>query len=288
MGLKVACLSLLLFAFIGTLAFGMKAAVEKKVLSSVSVYSSLVFQYSLCVLAYLLAVVLYAGVGVPSTSMMLLLVFSSIAGAASVIWYFQALSLEKASVVFAIACTYVLFAVALSVTFLGEPFFPVYALAIVVLVVSLLLLSGSIKIGGFANNPALVSALLSSVCLGVFSTVGKVVSVQLGAFNASLYMELGVLLVVSAYIVLSKKKLALPASQSTLGLMCLSSALLAIGVVAFNLSYIRIGLSLSSLIDSAAPAVTAVCAWLFLGERLSKKQYAGVLLMGVAIAVLSL
>lgn len=276
------------FAFLTLFVFGIKDVINKKILETNDVYSILLTEYSLTMPFLVGALLVFSAVAFPSGDMVWLIIFSSLIGAASIIAYFTAVQSSSLSLVYAVASSYPFFAALFSVFFLHEPFLPVYYLALPAIIIALAMLAykkGNVK---DALAPAVVLALIASIGWGAFFTVAKVVSLSMNAFNASVWMEGGVLLGIALFFLLQKKKITLSKAKNVPAMLLSYVVLFSIGVVSMNLSLLYAGVSLSSMITAAAPGLTAIIAFFVLKEKLSKLQYAGITLLIASVVLLSL
>lgn len=284
----------LFFAFLALLIFGSKDILNKKILETNDVFSILLIEYSLTILLLIASAFVFSTLAIPSEALLLLVVFSSVIGAASIVWYFSAVQSSRVSLVFAVASSYPLFSTLFSILFLGEPLLPVYFIALPIILIALFLLGykknnrGKRTAGAKSLfEPAVWLALFTSIGWGAYFTVAKVVSSSVNAFNASVWMEGGVLVALAVYLLASRKKITVPAS-GRVRLMALFYVLLfCVGVIAMNFSLLRAGVSMSSMITAAAPGLTALLAFLLLKEKLSKTQYAGIALLVGSLIMLS-
>lgn len=279
----------LFYAFLVPLAFASKYVTEKVILRRISVYTSLFLEYSVAVILFLLSVLAFSNLVLPPASMLPLLTLTSVVGAGAIIVYYKAINLSKqVSLIYAIAATYIFFSVFLSSLFLGEPFLAKYYLAIPLVIVSLGLLS--LKPGKklVLTDPAVLLAFATGLGWGVYYTLAKVVSTQINPFNATLFMEAGVWAGLAGYILFSRKEIKLAAPRETVPLLLFAAVLFVVGAFSFNISFVLVGVSLTTLIDAVSPGLTALIAFVFLGEQLSKRQYWGLFLMIASLAILTL
>ena len=276
------------FAFLTLFVFGIKDVINKKILETNDVYSLLLTEYVLAMPFLIGALAIFSTFAFPSGNMLWLIVFSSLVGAVSIIAYFRAIQSSSVSLIFAVASSFPFFSALFSVLFLKEPFYPLYYLALPAIIIALAMLA--YKKGGIKNlfDPAIVLALISSIGWGAFFTAAKVVSLSMNAFNASVWMEGGVLLGIALFFLLQKKKITLSKAGNVPAMLLSYVVLFSIGVVSMNLSLLYAGVSLSSMITAAAPGLTAIIAFLVLKEKLSKLQYAGIALLIASVVMLSL
>ncbi len=279
----------LFYAFLTLFVFGIKDVFNKKILKTNDVYSILLIEYSLAVALVVGALFVFSTPIFPSNEILLLTVFSSVIGAASIIAYFSAVQLSSVSLVYAVASSFPFFSALFSVVFLKEPFLPVYYLALPAILIALFMLT--YKKGTSLKDlftPAVLLALVASVGWAAFFTMAKVVTSSINAFNASVLMEGGVLLAIALFILATRKKVSLSKAPNVRKMVVIYVLFFSIGVVSMNLSLLNAGVSLSSMISAAAPGLTAITAFLVLKEKLSKIQYAGIALLIVSLAMLSL
>lgn len=279
----------LFYAFLTLFVFGIKDVLNKKVLESNDVYSILFIEYFLSILLIVAALFVFSAPAMPPNDILLLTVFSSVIGAASIIAYFSAVQSSHVSVAYAVASSYPFFAAVFSVLFLNEPFLPIYYLALPAIIVALFMLA--YKKGVSMRElftPGVVFALIASVGWAAFFTMAKVVATSINAFNTSVLMESGVFLAIALFIFLTRRKISLSKAPSVKKMVLAYVILFTIGVIAMNLSLLYAGVSLSSMITAAAPGLTAIIAFVTLKEKLSKIQYAGIALLIVSLALLSL
>ncbi|MFH1056460.1 MAG: DMT family transporter [Candidatus Micrarchaeota archaeon] len=276
----------LLFAFLALFGFGSKDVLNKLILKKLDVYSTLIIEYFLALFLFAAAILLFSKPVFPQADTLLLIILSTVIGSASIVSYFKAVQSSKVSLIFAIAGSYPLFAILFSVFFLGEAFLSKYFIVLPALLVALFLLGYSKKQGKLFE-PAVWLALLACVGWGANFTLAKVISSSINPFNTTLFMEGGLFIGISAYALLSRKKLSLPKSGQ--GLLFLSYvALFALAAVSMNISLLTNGVPLTTLITASAPGLTAIISRVFLKEKLSLRQYAGILLLVISLAVLSL
>jgi drug/metabolite transporter (DMT)-like permease len=276
-----------LFAFLALFAFSSKNILNKLLLKKLDVYSYLVIGYSCAIPFLVIALFSLSQLVPPSAETWLLILFSSAIGSASIIFFSKAVQSSKVSLVFAIAGSYPLFSILFSVFLLNEPFLPKYAVVLPAILAALFLLGYSKKEKRLFDQATWL-ALLTCIGWGAYFTLAKVVSSSINPFNATFFMESGVLAGVLAYALFSRKKLVLPSSNAQWLLIVPFSILLAIGSISANISLLTIGVSVTALVTSSAPGLTALFSRVFLKEKLSVSQYSGILLLVIALAILSL
>ncbi|HLD62572.1 MAG TPA: DMT family transporter [Candidatus Norongarragalinales archaeon] len=278
----------LFYAFLVPFAFAFQVVVEKLILNRISVYTSLFYEYLFAIALIFASTLALSNLVFPTGFILLLIALASVIGAASIIFYYKALqSSNQVSLIAAVSGSYILFTVAFSIFFLGEPFLPNYYLAIPLILASLALLSLKKERKIVLTDPSVALALLGSVGWGAYYTISKPVSQAMTSYSATLFLEIGVLSGIIFYILATKKKLDLKTPEKTLPLLAFMAFLFAVGAIAVNISIVLVGVSLTILIAAVSPAITTVSAFVFLKERLTSWQYLGVMLMVASMVVLS-
>ena len=275
----------LFFAFLALLCWGFKDVFNKRILEKIDVYSLLLVEYFPAVMLIGAALLFFSQPVFPQGNTLLLVVFTSILGATSVIAYFKAIQKSKVGLIYAIGCSFPLFSVFFATVFLGESFQVSYAIALPLILASLFLLA--YRNQGLSFDEGFWFAAYASVSWGVYFTIAKIISAKLNAFNASFFMEAGVLVVLAVFFMAKRKKLAVPKSFEEKKLVVLYVFLFAAGVIFGNLSLLAVGVSLTSLVTATAPALNALAAWVFLKEKLSRNQYVGIALLIASLILLS-
>jgi len=275
----------LFFAFLTLFCWGLKDVLNKRLLAKIDVYSLSLTEYFFAILLMAASLLLFSKPVFPQGDALLLVLFASILGAASILAYFKAVQTSKIGLVFAVSSSFPLFSVLFSALFLGEPFQNVYLVSLPLILAALFLLA--YRNQGFSIGRGVWLALLASISWGAFFTMAKPVALQINAFNASFFMEGGVLIVLAACFLAFGKKLVFPPSAELRWFTFFYVVLFAAGVIFGNLSFLAIGVSLTSLITATAPALNALMARIFLKEKLTKTQYAGIVLLIASLALLS-
>ena len=133
---------------------------------------------------------------------------------------------------------------------------------------------------------AISAALLWAISSIIFSFAGK----QIGSSSLNLFrLSFAAIMLLIFHTIIYGMPIPLDASVQQWGWLSLSSIIgLVIGDLFLFQSFIMVGPRLAMLVMAISPVISAIIAWIFLGEILSPLQITGIILTigGIAVVIL--
>jgi len=225
--------------------------------------------------------------------------FSGILMTFSLLFFFKALSVGKVSLILPICASYGSLTALLSVVFLGEALSPLQKLGIGVITCGIILIStdlSELKKARLKTNVAGIGYALATFVLWaiVFTLYGWLYA-RMHWFYVHMASSITATILVSLILFIRRiplvpSKTSSPPARTTPTklFVTLSGVLSIVGMFSYA---IGVSLSKSALvapISALFPAVTIVLAYFYLGERMAKNQWAGVVLSLAGVVLLSL
>ena len=274
------------YALIALLSWGTEGIFDKKSLEKLNPFNALSVRYFFVFLWVVIAALIFTEIRFPSNPLIPYFLFTCLIGSAAIIFFFKALNELGVSLSTAIAKNYFLVTIFLSVIFFGESLSFTQGIAVLLILCSIIVLSFDKK-EKLALEKGVVFALLTLVGWGSYFALIKPIVLELNPFNASLFLESTIFVMILVYSVLTKKELKVNEKKAN-GFAFVASILLVIGSIAYNFSISLIGASLTAVLVAPTPIITSFLARIFLKEKLSKTKYFAVIVSVVGIALLFL
>jgi bacterial/archaeal transporter family protein len=211
------------------------------------------------------------------------LIIGSILYAVCYLLMYKAFEIGNISVVSSVVNMWAVWTILFSYVFLGQRLETVQWMAIAVLLIGIMLVS--IKIEDLKNKRiklflGVKEALLAAVIAGAFWTISDYLSQSLGWLELSLLVKVGAIIFLLLFSFLGKKSLKINQFPPKIKFTVLIVGVLEIIAVFFVNYGLKIGDAiLVTPISSALSAVTIILAIIFLKEKLTKIQAAGIFLV---------
>jgi drug/metabolite transporter (DMT)-like permease len=267
------------------LAYGSMGAVSKKGIGEVGRHRAIAYSY-LFLVALLLAGALAAGLGIRFPQPLIAPYAIQIAiGALGSIAEYKAMSIGKASVIVPIGRISSVIVLLMSVLFLNEAPGALQIMGSLAIVVASLVIARDAG-GRFSMEPWMPYLALSILCRAYYYTSIKSFVEALGAYQASLFLEIGIAAFIIAFHALRGKELSMPKKARGLIFPASAGALLFLGSISYSMSVSWIGAGLTSAVYSGTPIINTALAYLFLGERLDGAKYAAIALMVLGLMMI--
>ena len=241
--------------------------------------------------------VIFLGIGLfffpfPSLSItnMILLIAGSAIGVIALIAFYKGLNLGKISVVVPIANVWPLIAVPISIFVLHESLNLDEAIGIFLAIIGTALVSlkydDVIKLKFNKLAAGAKFALITMVGWGVFYTAVGFLSQSLGWFWSTELAQIGVCIFMLFYLISTKTGIGFPMQAK--GKFVLFGILLAVSFISYSISTNLGYVAITAPITGSSPLVTVLLGMFLLKERVEKSQFAGILLIVVGIALITL
>jgi drug/metabolite transporter (DMT)-like permease len=268
------------------LCYGSVSATSKKAINAIGRHKSIVYAYVVLVtLLFLGAIILQIGLQFPF-GLLPAYIAQIVLGGLGAISAYKALDYGKSSITSPVARIYVLLVLAMSIIFLGEELSAGQIGGSVLIVVSAFVIALERK-GSFKLEKWMIYLGISILCRAYYYTFIKTFVVALGAYEATLILELGVASFVVAFHALRGRDLSPPPLEK-INYPAAAGALIFFGSLLYSFSVSFIGAALTAAISAGAPMVNAVASYLLLGEKLDAHKYAAIVLLVVGLIAIFL
>jgi drug/metabolite transporter (DMT)-like permease len=264
------------YALIAFFSWGTEGIFDKKSLEKLNPHNALSVRYFFVFLWVILAAVIFTEIRFPSLELIPYLLFTCLIGSTAIIFFFKSINEGTLSLGIGIAKNYFLVTMVISVIFFQETLSLNQIIAALLILCSLFLLSFDRKEKNLVLGKGVFFALLTVLGWGAYFALIKPIVLELNPFNASLFLESIIFLMILIYSVATKKELKLnerKANYFAFG----ASILLVIGSIAYNFSVLLIGAGLTAMIVAPTPVLVSVLARVFLKEKLSVVKYLAIL-----------
>jgi len=267
------------------LSFGTLSAISKKAITEIGRHKAIVYAYIVMV-ALLLAGTLVMGLNlILPQELMLLYAAEVIIGSLGVIAAYKALHYGKASLTGPISKSYVLIVLVMSILFLGEELSLGQIGGSVIIVIAALFLAMDGK--KLQSGPWLLFLGFAILCRAFYYTFIKNFVVALGAFEATVLLELGITIFVMIFHAIRGKDISPPEIKKGI-YPALAGTFAFSGSLLYSISVGMVGAALTAAISAGTPIVNAIASYFLLGEKLDMHKYAAILLMVVGLAAIFL
>ncbi len=260
----------LLIALVSLLAFGSASIFKKRPIREIGVFSALLLNYAFTSILTLAALLAFSSVALPNFEIWLLLLVEIAVGSAAIVAFYKAVEEGDLSLVSPVAKLSVVVTLLISLMFLNEILSPLHLIGSAIIIASAVVI-GTQK-GRVKNlERGVFYAILTGLGWGVYFALLKPLTLALGPFNTSFYTEAGILAIVLAFVLLSRKKISFTrtASKSQFA----GAFLAVIGLITYNFAIQLIGAALSASVLAASPALVALFSRLYLKEKIARHKY---------------
>ncbi|MEW6721928.1 MAG: EamA family transporter [Candidatus Micrarchaeota archaeon] len=274
---------MVLFALGATLFSGLSDTLTKMAMDGGSRYKAIVYAYAALVLPLVLGAL---ALGLPFSfpaELIPAFIAQSVIGAAAVAALFKAFQHGKASVLAPLSTSYILIVMAIGIFFFGETLSLLqFGGAALVLLAAMVLAFEEIR--SFRLEKGAAYLLITVIGWGYYYSFIKLFIPALGAYMATVYLELGVSLFVVLYYLARGRDLSLPSREQG-GLIAVRGIAVFLATVLYTFSVAELGVALTSVIVAATPLVSVPSSYFLLGERLSLPKYAAAILIVLGLVL---
>ncbi|MBI5224442.1 DMT family transporter [Candidatus Micrarchaeota archaeon] len=202
-------------------------------------------------------------------------------------WFFwKSLQSGKLSLQTSVGATFGFVTLILAMLFLGERPLPTQIFGALTIIVGVFLLAGSKSLGKFKFDPNILLALLAAICWGtsyyLLATLFKfhplAIILQSHLFF-SVLISIGIVLLAGNRLFPTNPKNLLPAM--------IAGFIDSLGLICYYLAARLIPFSLLTPLSSIYPVFTSMLAYIFLKERLEKRQYVFLAMVIIGILLIS-
>jgi transporter family protein len=202
--------------------------------------------------------------------------------------YYYALEKGKLSISSTLISAYPIVTILLSVIFLHEAL-TLWQIGMILLIIlgGLLISQDGTRISLLKSlkNPEILFPIGGAIGYGIVEFLAKVITTKTTPDNFAMILPISMLIVCLVFYSFDKKGRRPPhtTSKKAFGESILGTAILALGVLAFNYAVALGKASLVTTISSSYAALTVLFAYIFLKEKMTKHQMigAGLTIMGV-------
>jgi len=248
------------------ITFGSNSAVTKKAINDIGRHKSIVYMYIVLVALLVLgAIVLHIEIQFPY-ELVPEYILEITMGALGVIAAFKAINYGKVSITSPIAKIYALFVLVLGIVILGEELSIGQIIGAATIVISAIIIALD-KTNGLKLEKWMIYLGISILCRAYYYTFIKTFVVSMGAYQATLFLEFGVALLVIGFHILRGRDISTPTLKE-MKFPALSGGLSFFGTLFYSLSVGWIGAALTAVISAGSPTVNAIMARILLGEKL--------------------
>lgn len=223
----------------------------------------------------------------------LLLPLSAIIFALAYLLFYRALEVGSVAVISATLNLWAVFTPVIAYIFLGQRLSTFKTMGICVIIVGVLMTSirwSDLRNGGIKLLKGIKETVLSAFLFGIFWNLSDMISKQIGWLATTLYIKALVLLFLLLFSFVFRKKIMVSKTTfKTYVMIALVGVLEAIAVASVNFGLTVGQVILVSPISSALSVITITLAVIFLKDRISKSQIAGMVMaiFGIVITALS-
>jgi len=279
----------IIFGLVSMIGFGISTGITKVPLKSVGNRMTIFFRGIFMSTILFLTLLFYLP---PSLSPIYLL----IALAVSVIGYFplftfyKGLKRGKIGTITPISNSSVIFTVLFSMVFFGEALTMTQAVAIVLMITGVFLISVNFRnLKGsdlFRFSSGIPFALMTCLGWGLFFFLSKIPVTLIGPFLTAFMVEFVIMILAGVNMKVSKIPFRMPDKKILLHLIALS-VFGAIGVLFFNMGISVAGVSIVAALSKSSPWVSALYGRIAYKEKLKLVQYTAMVLIIAGIVMIS-
>lgn len=268
------------------LCYGSVSSTSKKAINIIGRHKSIVYAYiMLILLLFIGAVILNIEFDFP-LELLPAYVVQVVLGALGVIAAYKALDYGKASIVSPIAKLYVLLVLVMGIFLLGEELSTWQIMGSLFILVASIVMALDKK-GTLKPEKWMIYVVISVICRAYYYTFIKTFVTELGAYQATLVLELGIVSFVIAFHALRGRDLSLPAIRK-LDFAAVTGTMIFFGSLFYSISVGLIGAALTAAISAGAPIVNAILSYFLLKEKLDAYKYAATILLVIGLVMIFL
>jgi len=273
------------FALIALLGFGSSTALLKGPIRKHGVFPAIIVNYVFTVSLSFLAILLFASLVVPAKETLALLVTAVVIGSMGILAFFKAMKEGELSIVGPFAKLSVVVTIAISIFFLSESLNLLQFFGIAVILFCAIVIG--IQGRQFKSlEKGILYSLIAVFGWGIFFALLKPLTLELGPFNTTFYVELGIFLVLLLFVAATRQKISI--SRNSAAKIFVRTILLTTGAIAYNFAISFIGAALTAAIHSGSPAITIVLSRLYLKEKIPFYKYLAIAGIVFGLAILAL
>ncbi|MFH1393464.1 MAG: DMT family transporter [Candidatus Micrarchaeota archaeon] len=261
-------------------SFGTLSAISKKAITEIGRHRAIVYAY-VVMIALLLAGAFLMGLNVHlPQDLMPLYAAEVIIGSLGVMASYKALHYGESSLTAPISKSYVLIVLVMSIAFLEEELSFGQIAGSVIMVIATLILAMDGK--GLKSGPWLLYLGFAILCRAFYYTFIKNFVLALGAFEATVLLELGITVFVISFHAIRGRDISPPSLRQGI-FPALAGTLAFSGSLLYSISVGMVGAALTAAVSAGTPIINAVASYFLLGERLDAHKYAAIALMVIGL-----
>lgn len=275
-----------LFGIIVMISWGLDKICWKKVSSKLDHQTMLLFNYFFMVLFLFIFSAMTKNIKWISLNDLLLVIFLGFLGFVAILLFFISFRFTQISMITALTAAYAPIAAIIAVFVFRESITLPLLIGIIIVFIGVFLLSlkdGKLKIKNWKITLLLAAAI--SLIWGFIFPFLRIPINSMGAITTSLYFEGFIMLFCLIYFLIKNKNYKIIVKKENSRWLILSGLLGAVGAVFYNFSLDHGLILIASPMASASMLITVLASWLFLNERLTKKQwiYITIILFGLIL-----
>lgn len=253
-------------------SYGLNTTIAKKAINEMGRYKSICYVY-LFMFVFLVLFFFLAGIAIEIPFWILPLILAQVViGTVAIIARYRALELGRAAVVSPLSKLSVILVFIIGIFVFGEQPSAISIFGASLVIIGSVILA--LEKGRLEKGAGYLT--ITIILWGVYFSMLKIFVETLGAFQATLVLEIGIMLMIWTYYTARGRDLSIP-KKGTATVM-LSGLLSAAGAYTYNISIGMIGIALTGGIVAATPVLNAIFARFILQEKLSKAKYLAILL----------
>jgi drug/metabolite transporter (DMT)-like permease len=259
------------------LSYGSMGPASKKAINAVGRHRAIAYIYLVLVVLLVLGA-LFGNLAITFPAGLLPAYAAQVAiGAIGAIAAYKALDYGKASITSPLGKVDTVLVLMMSIVLLGEAPGTLQVAGALVMVCAALIIARD-EGGKLRMEPWMPYLGLSIICRSYYYTFIKTFVEALGPYQATLFLELGIVAFVVSFHALRGRDLA-PPPPSRAVFVIGAGFLFFGGTLLYSISVGAIGAALTSAVYSGAPIINAVVSRILLGEKLDAAKYAAIALM---------
>lgn len=277
-----------LFGIITMISWGLDKVCWKRVSSKLNHYTMLLFNYFFMVLFLFIFSAMTKNIKWISLNDLLLVIFLGFLGFIAILLFFISFRFMQISMITALTTAYVPIAAIMAVFIFKESITLPLLIGTILVFIGIFLLSlteGKLKIKNWKIMLLLAAAI--SLIWGFIFPFLRIPINNMGAITASLYFEGFIMFFCLIYFLIKNKNYKFIVKKGNSRWLILSGFLGAVGAVFYNFSLDHGLILIASPIASASLLITVLASWLFLKERLTKRQWVYILIILIGLILIS-
>lgn len=284
----------IIFGLLVMLLWGLAKVIIKPAINRIGPYYALLYEQVIVVISIITFSLFYAAPYVPSREILIMIAAIAVIGAIPIYFLFKAMSVGKVSLVAPIANSSSLLTVFLSYIFYREILSGRQLIAVFLLIIGVLLISfrySEIRRLRLSRKiiPGAKFAFITMIGWGLYFFLIKPIIVELGPVLSAMYLETGILIVLSVifFIDVFRSKSAAKPGKAFFYVF-FGGITTAAGVLFFNMGVEKSGVSIMYPLASSSLLVTVLASVIFLKERIELNQKIAIFLILLGIILISL